>query len=293
MASSLPKRVLPIAGAFVMAVACSRREPNDAGAFRAPACRSAQAVVAEEANDRGRLRASWRAAIAQRMRVYDEVLSGTRAAYVGFVRVGDVVHGPLRGVVADDVVDGMTVRSLGLGGPVNTGITLAPKTPRQRGAFVVQLPNEAVECGHCVDLDTRELSLEPVMRFEPRRDMTVELRRLRPSEIDVARATALFPWLERARVEGTEVVVAGAREDVYVETARPAHVEPRFASCELSAVHPPEVRIATSCPSTWRVHFASDATELRCCSAPPYHGPARSGYYPEDCVSVATETRTP
>lgn len=265
--------------------ACSRRDAVDAAAFRRPDCHVARAAEAEDTTDGGRLRMAWRRTIERHMAPYDEVMSGARPAYEAFVRVDGSSYGPLRGIVRDDVIDGRMVRSLGLDGPTNTRITIQPSTPRQPGAFLIQIPSAVIECADCIDRDAGELRLASNMRFEPRSNVSVELRRLRPAEIDIVRAEALFPWLEGARVDGSDLVVM-PHDDVYVPVQRPPRIDERYRSCELTSSESPQLRIATGCPSVWRVQFASKETRTRCCTRPRHHGPPMSGYYPEDCVDA-------
>jgi hypothetical protein len=265
---------------------CSCRDAVDAPAFRAPACHAARATEAEDGTDLGRLRAAERAAIARHMLPYDEVMSGKRPAYEGIVWVDGKDHGTLHGVVSEIGDHGAPSRRLELDGSADTRLTLHPATSHQRGAFVLALPSVAlIECGDCIDLDARELPLTPTMRFDPLPNVRVELHRLRPAAIDIARAKALFRWLAASHADGAETVVTWPSE-AYVVVERPPQVDARYDRCELSWRESPEVRIATSCPSTWTVRFATASTHLQCCTQPRYHGPPTSGYYPEDCIDV-------
>jgi len=230
----------------------------------------------------------WREAIAKDMSTYDEVMSGKRPAYEGFIMAYGARHGPVQGVLVDDVVDGITVRRLQLEGPLNTRITMVPTTPRQPGAFVVQLPTvDPMSCDHCLDPDATELPLAAALRFDFRADVHVRLRRLSPSEIDVPRAKALFPFvLGEARPDGGELVSSRYYHDPFVTFPRPPQVDPRYGSCEMSLAKPADLRVSSACPSTWRVGFPTAAVQRKCCTRPRYHGPSTSGFIQEDCVDL-------
>ncbi len=263
-----------------------------------PACHVATPEVVEDSTPLGRLRASWRAAVKREMRTYDDVMTGVRPAYEGFAWFQGKRHGPVAGLVREDKVDGVVVHQLQLDGPINTRITIAQRTPRQAGAFLIQVPAGLIECSNCVDLDA--FSLPANMQFKDRSmamlgmapdgkqsrvpvSVRAELRRLTPDRIAPQTARTLFPMI--AQPDGNAMIVR-PYTDVWIPVDRPATADAGHASCEAVLLKPPVVRIDTECLATWNVEFESDTIATTCCTQPRYHGPPRSGHYPEDCVPV-------
>lgn len=99
---------------------------------------------------------------------------------------------------------------LQLAGPINTGITIAQRTPRQAGAFLIRVPAGLIECSDCADLDA--FSLPANMQFKDRSmamlsiapdgkqsrvpvAVRAELHRLPPDRIDPQTARTLFPMI--------------------------------------------------------------------------------------------------
>jgi hypothetical protein len=261
-------------------------------------CHVATPVIVEDSTPLGKLRASWRAVVKREMRIYDDVMTGVRPAYEGFAWFQGKRHGPVTGLVHDDMVDGVVVHQLRLGGPINTGITIAQRTPRQAGVFLIQVPAGLIECSNCVDLDA--FSLPANVQFEDRTmallgmapdgkqsrvpvAARVDLRQLTPDRIDPETARRLFPMFAH---EAGDAMIVLPHMDVWIPVDRPSTVAAAYRSCEAALRKPPVVRVDTSCLATWQVEFESDDVGTTCCTHGRYHGAPRSGHYPEDCVSV-------
>ncbi len=272
--------------------------PGEPLAGKAPGCHVVALEVVEDPTPLGKLRGIWRATGKREMRTYDEVLTGVRPAYEGFAWFQGKQHGPVIGLVRDDEVDGVTVHQLQLDGPINTRITIAQRTPRQTGAFLIQVPAGLIECTDCVDLDA--FSLPAVMQLEGRAmvmlgmapngkqsrvpvELRAELRRLTPDRIDPAMARALFPMISEVAPDS---LIVRPHAEVWIPVERPATVDAGHGSCEAMLAKPPVIRIDPKCLATWQLELGSDAVTTTCCTQPRYHGPATSGYYPEDCVQV-------
>jgi hypothetical protein len=281
-----------LAGASCSKAPVVRSEP--------PACHVASPEVVEEATPLGKLRASWRAAVRRELKTYDEVMTGVRPAYEGFAWLEGKRHGPVVGFVLEDTIHGAVEQKFELRGPINTAIAIVKTTPRQAGAFLVQVPEGLIECSNCLDLKT--LSLADEMKFEGRKmvmlgmapdgsqsrvrvDARVEIRRLAPEQISAEAARRLFPMI--AQAEENALVVRPVT-DVWIPVERPATVDARYASCEAVLQNPPVVQIDATCPSNWKLDFESDAIVTTCCTQPRYHGPGRSGHYPESCVPATS-----
>jgi hypothetical protein len=260
------------------------------------ACHVASPEVLEDSTPLGRLRASWRAAATREMKTYDDVMTGVRPAFEGFAWYQGKRHGPVVGLVRTEKVDGVVEQQLQLSGPINTGITIAQKTPRQAGAFLIQVPEGLIECSNCMDLDAFALRAE--MQFEGRSmemlsmapggaqvrvpvTARAEVRRLTPAQIAPEIARLLFPMI--APSEGNALTVKPST-DVWIPVERPASVGAAYARCEAVLQKAPVVQIDTACLSNWKLEFESDAIATTCCTQPRYHGPGRSGHYPEACA---------
>lgn len=261
-------------------------------------CRVHAPEIVEDSTPLGQLRERWRAAAKRQMQTYDEVMAGVRPAFEGVVWLGEERHGPVFGILRDEPVDGVLVHQLQLDGPVNTRITIAQRTPRQAGAFLIQVPEAFIECSDCVDLD--RFLLPPNLNLqdhamtrirvspenEPLREpiaVSIELRQLTPSRIEPGAARRLFP--EISQVDPNALLVR-VNSDVWISADRPEAVDSSHQSCEAALVEPPVVRIDPSCLANWRLQFNNEAVVTTCCARPRYHGPPRSGHYPEDCVPV-------
>jgi hypothetical protein len=225
--------------------------------------------VVEDSTPLGKLRASWRAAAKREMQTYNEVMTGVRPAYEGFAWLQGKQHGPVTGFVRDDKVDGVVVHQLQLDGPINTRITIAQRTPRQAGAFLIQVPAGLIECSDCADLDA--FSLPANRQFKDRSMamlgmapdgkqsrvpvvVSAELRRLRPDQIDPGMARTLFPMI--AQPDGDAMIVR-PYTDVWIPIDRPVTVDAGRASCEAVLLKPAVVRVDTKCPANWQVEFES------------------------------------
>jgi hypothetical protein len=261
-----------------------------------PACHVDPPEVVEEATPLGKLRASWRSAVKRELKTYDEVMTGVRPAYEGFSWLEGKRHGPVVGLIREDTIHGVAEQQLQLKGPINTAITIVRTTPRQAGAFLIQVPEGLIECSNCLDLKT--LSLTDEMKFEGRKmvmlgvapdgsqsrvpvDARVELRRLVPERITAETARTLFPVIAQSDRGALSV---RPFTDVWIPVERPATVDARYGSCEAVLQKPPVVQIDAACLSNWKLEFESDLIATTCCTQPRYHGPSRSGHYPESCV---------
>ncbi len=305
-----PSKILAFAAWLVALPACTRTLPNDFGPPRLPECAGAMAIVSEPRSDEERLRAEVQKAAVAYMSGFDRFMRGELAAYEATATIEGKTFGPMRGVVREETVDEKLRASLTLEGAPNHSITISPRTELP-GDVLVQAPfrsefsSPLIVCKGCSDdrrLNVRALydesldwvSEEQVPANVPGGRKTVQqkvrvkvsIKRIEPANIDISLARTLFALPESSMNEPARYVFPFSSYDPpYAVVSRPATIDSKYGSCELTFREPPRIELNTACLANWRVESRDGSLRTRCCTQPPYHGPPRSGHVREDCVS--------